>query len=123
MELNLQKLGVHSSQMPQSLATCFDFVSIWGSDPNRAQLGRLCAAAIGVAIDHTSRLPKYNVSKGDVLGYGHTCMDRLLKAGVTPAQMFEMGTQILAEMTGQINFGEVEQTANFTHPTGEGGIS
>ena len=79
--LDLGKLGKHEGKIPSSIATCLDFVSIWGSGPNRAQLGRLCAAAIAVSVDHKRILPAYPVLSGDPISYGHKILDRLFDAG------------------------------------------
>jgi len=113
--LNLKKLGEHQVILPSSLATCLDFVAIWGSEPNRAQLGRLCAAAVAVAVDHAKVLPSYPVTSGDPIKFGHKILDRLLEAGVTPAQVYEMGSQVLVEMMKAIpTEDEVEAQANFS---------
>ena len=115
MKIDLKKLGEHEVVLPQSIATCLDFISIWGSDPNRAQLGRLCAAAIAVGVDHSKCLPAYPVSTGDPIKFGFKVMDRLLEAGVTPGMIFEMGTNILIEMMKVIpSENEVDQNINFT---------
>lgn len=115
MEIDLKKLGQHEPQIPKSLATCLDFISIWGSEPNRAQLGRLCAGAIGVCVDYAKCLPAYNVNTGDPIGYGYKIMDRLLKAGVNPGYIFETGSDLLIKMMEKIpKESEVEEKANFT---------
>lgn len=111
----LGKLGTHEGKIPPSIATCLDFVAIWGSDPNRAQLGRLCAAAIAVSVDHKRVLPAYNLKSGDPIAYGHKVLDRLLDAGVTPGKVYEMGSEALLEMMKVIpSEKEVEDRANFT---------
>jgi hypothetical protein len=115
MKINLNKLGEHEIQVPSSLATCLDFISIWGSEPNRAQLGRLCASAIAVGIDHSKVLPSYPVTTGDPVKFGHKIMDRLLESGVTPGQVYEYGTMVLMEMMKAIpSEQEVEDQANFS---------
>lgn len=120
--MNLKKLGSHETITPKSLATCLDFVSVWGANPNRAQLGRLCAAAVGVCVDHSAILPKYKVSSADPLAYGHTIMDRLLEAGVTPGEIYDHGSQLLLAMAQQLpTEDEVEDLANFTQATTQEG--
>ena len=69
---------------PNPLLFVLTFISIWGSEPNRAQLGRLCAAAIAVGVDHSKCLPAYPVASGDPIVFGFKCLDRLLDAGMTP---------------------------------------
>ena len=115
--LDLSKLGQHQLVVPESMATCWDFIAIWSNDPNRAQLARLCAGAIGVCVDHAKVLPAYRVADGDPIAYGHTIMDRLMANGVTPGAIYELGVQCIVEMTRKIpTQQQVEETANFTHP-------
>lgn len=115
MKVNLSKLGEHDVILPKSIAVCLDFVAIWGSEPNRAQLGRLCAAAIAVGVDHTKCLPAYPIQTGDPIQFGFKIMERLLEAGVTPASIYEQGSNILVEMWKTIPTEEdVENTANFS---------
>ena len=121
MLLDLKKLGKHEGRLPSSIATCLDMVSIWGSQPNRAQLGRICAAAIAVSVDYKRVLPAYPVTSGDPSSYGHKILDRLFAAGVTPAQVYEMGSEVLLEMMRVIpSEQEVEEQANFTQEGEEG---
>jgi len=115
MKLNLRKLGEHEVHTPKSLATCVDFVSIWGSEPNRAQLGRLCAAAIAVGVDHARILPAYKIASGDPILFVHKIMDRLLDSGVPLSEIYDMGSQVLVMMMQAIpTEQEVENTANFS---------
>jgi hypothetical protein len=121
MLLDLKKLGKHEGKIPSSIATCLDFVSIWGANPNRAQLGRLCAAAIAVSVDHKRVLPAYPITSGDPIAFGYKILDRLLDAGVTPAKVYEMGSEVLLEMMRVIpSEQEVEERANFTQEGEEG---
>jgi len=121
MLLQLGKLGEHESKVPSSIATCLDFVSIWGSEPNRAQLGRLCAAAIAVSVDHKRILPAYPLGSGDPIAFGYKILDRLLDAGVSPAKIYEMGSAVLLEMMRLIpSESEVEERANFSRAGEEG---
>jgi hypothetical protein len=115
MEINLRKLGKHEAKIPTSLATCVDFVSIWGSEPNRAQLGRLCAAAIAVSVDHAKVLPKYKIQTGDPIEFGHKIMDRLLEAGVPLASVYQYGSEILVNFMKVIpSEDSVEENVNFS---------
>jgi hypothetical protein len=113
--LNLKKLGEHDIVPPTSFATCVDFVAIWGADPNRAQLGRLCAGAIAVCVDHAKVLPAYRVADGDPVAFGHKIMDRLFAAGVSLADIYDLGSQCLVAMASKIPKEEdIEDRANFT---------
>lgn len=119
--LDLGKLGKYEIVAPTSMAIALDFVSVWGSEPTRAVLGRVCAGAIGVCVDHAKILPAYKPLEGDVIGYGYTIMDRLLANGITPGQIYTMGTQCLLALSDRIpTEKQVEDTANFTQPRAEG---
>jgi hypothetical protein len=112
--MNLKKLGNVEPQTPASLATCLDFVSMWGSEPDRATLGRLCAGAIGICTDHAAILPKYKPMDHTPSGYGYIIMERLLAAGVTPGDIYTHGTECLVSMAKLIpTEAEVENKANF----------
>ena len=114
MKVDLKKLGEHEIVLPKSIAVCLDFVSIWGSEPNRAQLGRLCAAAIAVGVNHAKCLPAYPVATGDPITFGFKCLERMLDAGMTPGSIYEQGSAVLVEMGAMIpTEEEVEDTANF----------
>ena len=77
MNINIKKLGGEVEISSPSLATCFEFVSLWSAETDNAQLARLCAGSIGVCLDHMARLPKYRPVKHRASDYGHTCLDRL----------------------------------------------
>lgn len=115
MEIDLKKLGKHKVILPKSLAVMVDLTSIWGSELNRAQLGRLCSCAIAVGIDHSKRLPAYPVAEGDPIKFGFKIMERLLDNGVLPGEIYEIGSQILVMMFQALPKEEaVEEQTNFT---------
>jgi|DEB0MinimDraft_3_1074331.scaffolds.fasta_scaffold106693_2 hypothetical protein len=98
----------------QNVAICLDLVSVWASEPDKAQLFRICAAAIGCGIDHTARLPKYRYLDGNVLEYGGRLLERLLEAGVTPTAIVEYGTHVIAKCIDKIpSDAAVEEQADF----------
>ena len=116
-------VGINNDQIrtPNNLAICLDFVSCWGAEPNRAQLGRLCAGSIGVCFDHLAVLPKYKSKDGNPLEYGGKVLERLLGNGFTPGKIYELGATCLFEMAKAIpTEAEVESTADFlpTPPQG-----
>jgi len=97
-----------------NVAICLDLVSVWASEPDKAQLFRICAAAIGCGIDHTARLPKYRYLDGNVLEYGGRLLERLLEAGVTPTAIIEYGTFVIARCVDKIPTEiAVEEQADF----------
>ena len=115
MKINIKKLGGEIEITSPSLATCFEFVSLWTAEADNAMLARLCAGSIGVCIDHTARLPKYRPVKHRATDYGHNCLDRLLGQGVTASVIYEEGVKCLSYMSQKIpTENEVDERANFS---------
>ena len=115
MKINIKKLGGEIEITSPSLATCFEFVSLWTAEADNAMLARLCAGSIGVCIDHTARLPKYRPVKHRATDYGHNCLDRLLGQGVTASVIYEEGVKCLSYMSQKIpTEKEVDERANFS---------
>lgn len=115
MEIDLQKLGKHNIILPKSLAVMVDLTSVWAGGLNRAQLGRVCACAIAVGIDHTKRLPAYPVAEGDPIKFGFKVMERLLDNGVSISDIYDYGSKILVMMFEALPKEEqIEEQANFT---------
>lgn len=115
MKINIKKLGGEIDLSSPSLATCFEFVSLWSAETDNAMLARLCAGSIGVCIDHTARLPKYRPVKHRASDYGHNCLDRLLEQGVTASVIYEEGVKCLSFMSQRIpTETEVDERANFS---------
>ena len=117
MKINIRKLGGEKQIVSPSLATCFEFVSIWSTNADMSITSRLCAGALGVCLDHLAILPKYKPSVHRPSGYGHLILDRLLQTGVSPGEIFEQGTKCLSFMASKIPTEEaVEEKVNFTPP-------
>lgn len=120
MKLKLGKLGTADAEIPKSMALCSDFVNIWVSQPNAAQIYRLHAAAMGACAKY--KLPAYPVQKGDPVGYGFVILDRLLEAGVSPESIYEQGGKLLEGMLKKVSFNytkegeesEVKQQEDFS---------
>ena len=60
-KFTLGTLGEYSPKVPSSLAIIFELVSSWSEQPNRTELGFICAAAIAHAIDHPKK-PRHKTS-------------------------------------------------------------
>ena len=115
MNINIAKMGGETEISLPSLATCFEFVSLWSSEEDNAQLARLCAGSIGVCVDHLATLPKYRPSRHRAIDYGHNCLNRLLEIGVTPSVIYREGVKCLTHMSTQIpTEKEVNEKANFS---------
>lgn len=115
MNIIIKQLGGEIELSSPSLASCFEFVSLWTSETDNAQLARLCAGSIGVCVDHLARLPKYRPVRHRASDYGHLCLDRLLEMGVTPSVVYEQGVKCLSYMSQRIpTEKEVDEKANFS---------
>ena len=67
--------------------------------------------------NQTDKLPRYPYLKGDPIGYGHGIFERLLQAGLNPAEVIEIGSPIIAQMVQQIAGGtksEVTEKEDFS---------
>lgn len=116
MQLELGKLGKVQGKIPNSLATCWDFVGEMGRGLSAGQTYHLHAAAIGAA-NQTDKLPRYPYLKGDPIGYGHGIFERLLQAGLNPAEIIDIGSPIIAQMVQQVAGGtksEVQEKEDFS---------
>jgi hypothetical protein len=97
---------------PYSLAVCLQFTALWAGDIDRSDLAQLCAGAIGVSCE---ALPRYAPSASKPLDYGYMCMDNLLRAKVTPSQIYDIGSKCLANMAGRLpNEDDVQEAENFS---------
>tara|TARA_Y100001963_G_scaffold106702_1_gene147471 strand:- start:68 stop:445 length:378 start_codon:yes stop_codon:yes gene_type:complete len=116
MMIHLRKLGGDISLRAPNLATCFEYVSLWGSaSEDAAQLGRICAGALGVCLDYMATFPKYRTSKQSASEYGHIMLDRLLERGVTGSEVYREGVKALQFLATKIPVQEeVEERVNFT---------
>jgi len=116
METKLGKFEQVKFTPPYSLAVCLQFTALWAGEQDRSDLAQLCAGAIGVSCE---QLPRYAPSSSKPLDYGYMCMDLLLNAKVTPAQIYDIGSKCLANMaerlpteddaTEAVNFTQAEQ--------------
>lgn len=85
---------------PGSLVAISDIVAEWGGQKSRAKLSRIIAAAIGLSWSRENMLkaPVYDVSGGDVIGYGGEVMEFLLSKGVAPSDLYLSASSIIPEL-------------------------
>lgn len=120
MRIDLKKYGQFDLSPPESVATCLDYVMIWGGNPNKAQLIRLYSSAIAICTGCIS-LPRYNVATGDPIAHGHKCLERLIsEAKLDIGDVAELGSSCLTLMMQRTAvFNEVEEKENFTSLNGD----
>ena len=112
----LGSLGEISFKTPAGAAICYDFLTIWAGDLNRAQLLRLCASAIAVCAP--GHFPPYPLTD-DPITWGSQAVDKLHASGVEPAEIYSIGVQCLRTITSQvITEKEVQKAENFLSPGG-----
>jgi hypothetical protein len=116
--LQLGALGACSPSPCSSLAIIFELVTAWSEQPNKTELGYLCAAAISCSIDKRqlgSNAPAYNPTKSDIKGFGRDCVEYLLKQGVPIPDIYAGGSYLLSQMISQLPSSQgVEEAANFS---------
>jgi hypothetical protein len=102
--------------LPKSMSTMWDVFYI-STNPNRAQLGRLFAALVGICIQNHPSCPKYSLSDCDLMAYGGKVQEWLSSQKVNPIQVLQVGTELFQMMTEHISTDEeVEAAENFTSP-------
>jgi len=103
--------------MPKSMSTVWDVFYMISTNPNRAQLGRLFAALVGVTIKNNPSCPKYSISDCDLMAYGGKVQEWLSSQKVNPIEVLQVGTELFQMMTEHISTDdEVEAAENFTSP-------
>ena len=102
---------------PRSFAVVNDLVTAWSGNPSRVHLSRLCAASLAVCMDGA---PVYPVEEGNPIAYGAKALDWLMRKGVTPTRIYEVGPRVLHALTLTLPKEiEVEKIEDFTEATGE----
>lgn len=116
MKVFFRKYGGEIDLRAPKIATCFEYVTLWSSSgEDTAQLGRVCAGALGVCLDYKAIFPRYRAGKMSAMEYGHLMLDRLLSEGITGTAVFREGVKCLQFMTERIpTQKEVDERANFS---------
>jgi len=102
------------SVVKPNLAAALDIVATWGDNPSRAQIGRLCAAAMGICCPSV-HLPGYSMIDCHPIAYGGRCLERLLNKGVAASDIYSFGAEIINFMAEQLPLEkEVQAAEDFT---------
>ena len=73
MKVFFRKYGGEIDLRAPKIATCFEYVTLWSSSgEDTAQLGRVCAGALGVCLDYKAIFPRYRAGKMSAMEYGHS---------------------------------------------------
>lgn len=99
------KLGTFEKDVEPKfdIATCLEFTLTWADAvDDTADLLRINAASIGVALDSFAMLPSYKPEKDKILVYGRKVLERLLDKKVPPNDIYIAGTDILTAMSKQL---------------------
>ena len=100
MDINLPIYG-HQQAIKPNLAIALDIISIWGSSPSRAHVGRLCAAAMGVCCKGL-KMPPYSMIDADPISYGGRCLGIILGKGVQVSAIYDEGIKVLIWLADQL---------------------
>ena len=118
----LGTLGEYSPKVPSSLAIIFELVSSWSEQPNRTELGFICAAAIAHAIDHPKK-PRHKTSM-TIKEYGRECVEWLLAGGVPIPDIYSYGSLVLALSMEKLPSQKgVDEKADFLSQPEEGSLN
>lgn len=100
--------------MPDSMCAIWDVFYMISTNPNRAQLGRLFAAIIGIMLQGHPN-PKYSISDCDMLAYGGKMQEWLSSFGVGPIAVLSLGTELFNSLSEHIaTEKQVKEAENFT---------
>ena len=109
------KLGTteYCFEMPTSFCAVWDVFYMISTNPNRAIMGRLFAAMIGLTIQKANN-PKYSLADADPIQYGGTMQEWLHNLGVGPIEVLSLGSSVFEMLSEHIaTTKEVEQAENF----------
>lgn len=99
--------------IPNSFCAVWDVFYMISTNPNRAQMGRLFAAMIGICIKK-STCPKYSLSDADPIQYGGVVQEWLQNQKVSPMATLEIGTALFNMLSDHISTtDEVAEAENF----------
>ena len=91
-----------------SLAAALDVVSIWGINPSRAHVGRLCAAAIGLCCQE-ARLPRYSMIDAAPIPYGGRVLEKLLDRGIHAEEIYTQGLELIKSFFARKGGGHLQR--------------
>ena len=112
MELRLGTTD-YEFDLPSSFCAVWDVFYIISTNPNRAHLGRLFAAIIGLTIKG-AKCPKYSLSDADPIQYGGKMQEWLHAQDVGPIEVLSVGSTVFTMLSEHIATNkEVEQAGNF----------
>jgi len=99
--------------MPSSFCAVWDVFYLISTNPNRAVMGRLFAAIIGLTIQG-ARCPKYSLADADPIQYGGKMQEWLHAQGVGPVDVLSVGSAVFSYLSEHIaTTKEVKEAENF----------
>lgn len=99
--------------MPSSFCAVWDVFYMISTNPNRAIMGRLFAAIIGLTIKGAN-CPKYSLADADPIQYGGKMQEWLHAQGVGPIDVLSVGSAVFTMLSEHIATNkEVEEAGNF----------
>ncbi len=107
--------------LPQSQCAIWDVFYMIATNPNRAQLGRLFAALVGICVKNHKTHPKYSLSDCDLMAYGGKVQEWLHMNQVSPIDVLTVGTELFEMLSNHISTNKaVEEAENFSSARPEG---
>lgn len=103
--------------LPSSQCAIWDVFYMISTNPNRAQLGRLFAALVGICLKNETTHPKYSLSDCDLMSYGGNMQGWLHKNNVSPVDVLTVGSSLFEMLSNHIATNKaVEAAENFSNP-------
>ena len=109
------KLGTteYEFDIPDSFCGIWDVFYMISTNPNRARMGRLFAAIIGLTIKG-AKCPRYSLSDADPIQYGGKMQEWLQSQNISPVEVLTVGSVIFQFLSEHIATNdEVETAGNF----------
>ena len=112
--IEIGALGEVACGLPSNLACLVDLIDEFRPDQSRRHRLRVCAAAIGIACD-LEEAPAYSPFRSDIMEYGVSMLDYLLKREITLGQIAQAGSVIIAEYVDELpKESEVTEAEDFS---------
>jgi len=122
--INIHGLGEIKLSEPRSLVSISDISAEWSGQTSNAKVSRLMAATLGLSWSRENSLkaPLYDVSTGEILGYGGVVLEFLIGKGVAPADLYRSCPSLIVDLLELLpSEKEVSKAEEFFQEEGESG--
>ncbi len=122
--ITLPKLGEIKLTPPNSIVAAHDVVAEYSGPKNRAKIVRIAAAALGIcwSRDNALKAPIYDIASGEIVAYGGSMLEWLMKKDCDPFSMLDEVTPLFADLWKMLpKVQEVDETVDYFPDKGQPG--